>query len=1006
MVNLIGQSLGRYHILEQLGEGGMATVYKAFDTRLERDVAIKVIRRDAFPPSQLDRILKRFEREAKALAKLSHLHIIKVIDYGEHEGSPYLVMEYLPGGTLKQRLGKPMAWQDAVQLLIPIADALEYAHEHNIIHRDIKPSNILLTAKGQPMLTDFGIAKILESEETATLTGTGVGMGTPEYMAPEQWTGQATTQSDIYSLGVVLYEMVTGRKPFTADTPAAILLKQATEPLPRPAVYVRDLPEVFEKVLVKALTRKPEDRYKNIEMFRQSLENLLRGTTKGMSAAVQVPLSKPAKPALQKQTAALQKETASTRIQTITNEPPRKLRTTEPAHPPVAPGQKQTRLRALWIGIGGVLFLVLFGIIGSTMLAGIFAPAATEPPTAAPLIVEPPAATEAPALELPVLFGTPIPYPYAGISVQNAGEVQQLAQWGKGTVNAISWSPDGSLFALATSRGIRLHGGLTLRQIRFIPYTAPVNSVAFSPDGKTLAAGSSDGMVTIWETAGGRLLNSFAGHTYSVNSVAFSPDGQKIASGSSDKTIQIWRASNGELLRILEGHTESVTSIAFSPDSRTLASGAWDKTVRLWRVADGTLLKTLTGHTDGVASVTYSPDGEALASSAYDQSIIIWNSDPATQRCSAQLDNGRSASLSFSPDGGWLAGDALQLARIWDAGDCSLMQTVEGPTGGLVQFSPDGRWLLAVEQFSYNIARVRVGVWSIDKVQEWNPPYGYSIAVSPIEEIVAVFNWTAAGGIIELRQSSDGALVRTIGPDPVADSVMTFSPDGQVLAVGSGETVLLWQVSSGELLQTLNGSAGGKHGATFSPDGTTLAAMTDQNNIDVWSLSTGALLHTMSGHTEWIHALAFTPDGGTLASGSYDDTVKLWRLSDGVLTKTLEGHGADVEDVAFSPDGRYLASGGDDSNIHLWRVSDGTLLHTFMGHTGWVWTVAFSPDGELLASGSGDKTINLWRVTDQQLLQTLTGHTDNVFKVVFGLDGRTLVSGSGDGTIAIWGIAP
>jgi serine/threonine protein kinase len=277
MTNLIGQSLGRYHILEQLGEGGMATVYKAYDTRLERDVAIKVIRRGAFPSEQLDRILKRFEREAKALAKLSHPNIIKVIDYGEHENSPYLVMEYLPGGTLKTRLGRPMPWQEAARIVIPIAEALDYAHEQKIIHRDIKPSNILLTAKGQPMLTDFGIAKMLETEETATLTGTGIGVGTPEYMSPEQWTGTTTTQSDIYSLGVVLYEIVTGRKPYMADTPAAILLKQASEPLPRPGKFVSNVPSSLENILIKALARDPQNRFRTMEAFSDALQKLVQG---------------------------------------------------------------------------------------------------------------------------------------------------------------------------------------------------------------------------------------------------------------------------------------------------------------------------------------------------------------------------------------------------------------------------------------------------------------------------------------------------------------------------------------------------------------------------------------------------------------------------------------------------------------------------------------------------------------------------------------------------------
>src|SRR5512136_2394161 len=182
MSTLTGQSIGRYHILEQLGEGGMATVYKAYDTRLETDVAVKVIRTENLPQSGIERSLKRFEREAKALAKLTHPNIVKVTDYGEYEGKPYLVMPYLSGGTLKQRLGKPMPWWEAVKLLLPIAEALDYAHDQNIIHRDVKPSNILLTGRGQPMLTDFGVAKILEDEETRGLTGTGTGVGTPEYM--------------------------------------------------------------------------------------------------------------------------------------------------------------------------------------------------------------------------------------------------------------------------------------------------------------------------------------------------------------------------------------------------------------------------------------------------------------------------------------------------------------------------------------------------------------------------------------------------------------------------------------------------------------------------------------------------------------------------------------------------------------------------------------------------------------------------------------------------------
>jgi serine/threonine protein kinase len=203
MTDFTGQTIGRYHIIEALGEGGMATVYKAFDTRLERNVAIKVIRTDLFGTTVLNRMLKRFEREAKVLAKLSHPNIVKVLDYGEHDGAPYLVMEYLPGGTLKQKLaGRQISWQDAIRLLMPVARALAHAHASGIIHRDIKPSNILITQTGEPMLSDFGIAKILENETTTELTTSGAGIGTPDYMAPEQGMGQADERADVYALGI------------------------------------------------------------------------------------------------------------------------------------------------------------------------------------------------------------------------------------------------------------------------------------------------------------------------------------------------------------------------------------------------------------------------------------------------------------------------------------------------------------------------------------------------------------------------------------------------------------------------------------------------------------------------------------------------------------------------------------------------------------------------------------------------------------------------------------
>lgn len=269
------QNIGRYEIIRECGRGGMAVVYQARDPKLDRVVAIKLIQANAFAANIFGQVRERFEREARALARLDHSNIVKVLDFGEYEGAPYLVMEYLEGVTLKE-VKKPLRVETAVRLLRPIADALNYVHNEGMLHRDVKPSNIMITKNERVLLTDFGIAKWLEEEDNQQgLTGTGVGIGTPEYMSPEQGLGKKTDgRADEYSLSIVFYELITGRKPFRGDTALAVLMQQANEPVPDPREFVPDLNESVKRFFDRALAKKPEDRYGEMKDYLRDLDGL------------------------------------------------------------------------------------------------------------------------------------------------------------------------------------------------------------------------------------------------------------------------------------------------------------------------------------------------------------------------------------------------------------------------------------------------------------------------------------------------------------------------------------------------------------------------------------------------------------------------------------------------------------------------------------------------------------------------------------------------------------
>jgi Flp pilus assembly protein TadD len=397
-----GENVGAYRIVEQLGSGGMATVYKAYHAALDRYVAIKVIH----PAFRGDaNFASRFRREARVVAKLDHPNIVPVYDFSQHQGSSYLVMRFVEGETLKARLRRgPITLPEILGVVRPVGNALDYAHSQGVLHRDIKPSNVLLRQDGQVFLTDFGLARIVEAGESS-LTRDAL-VGTPQYISPEQamGKGELDARTDIYSFGILLYELFTGRVPFQADTPYAVIHDHIYAPLPLPSSINPNLPPALEQVLLKALAKKPDDRYSTASQLVAAVEQAVARTVGVPPAEAAVKPTPPPKPGA-----------APGDARTVAVEPaqaPTKRPGTAPgpaADAKPTPGVGRRRRRLLLLGALAVLIVVAVAV-GLLVAGGGAREAelqAEETPVAEPPSVEEQPSAEQPAIERPSLKEAP-----------------------------------------------------------------------------------------------------------------------------------------------------------------------------------------------------------------------------------------------------------------------------------------------------------------------------------------------------------------------------------------------------------------------------------------------------------------------------------------------------------------------------------------------------------------------------------------------------------------------
>lgn len=617
--------IAHFDVMRVLGRGGMGVVLEAFDSRLQRNVALKILDPE-LAGDQVSR--QRFCREARAAASITHENVVAVhqVEKSGDDALPYLVMQLISGESLEQRLAreKTLPLREIVRIGMQAAHGLAAAHEQGLIHRDIKPGNILLeSSHDRVKLTDFGLARVAEDVK---LTGTGFVTGTPLYMAPEQALGEAIdARADLFSLGAVLYEMCAGQPPFKGNS-ALVILKQIADTRHRPLRELNpSVPEWLASTIDRLLAKKPGDRIQSAAHLAELLE-------------FQWALMK----------------TSSEDVPTVCQEE-----------------QARRRKRNLWVATGvGAAFLVVGLLAGKFFLAG---PAA--PPAELASAAEPVAVLSANAGAVwSVSFDAASPLVAMGIEDGSVRiwdlptrSVKSLLPAHRGVVWSSLFSPDGQLLATAGDDGlIKLWKPGETQPTREFKHVNAVRGLAFARDGKTLFAGDRDGGLRLWSIDADEPVAQ-AEQPGAVYAVAISPDGQTVATAGTDKIVRLWNAQTLSPKLPLEGHAGPIYGLAFGNDGRHLASVGWDKTVRIWDTGSGLLDRSWEGHSGDVWGVAYSPDGKRLATGGHDGTLKLWNASTGELIATYLGHMAAIHAVAFSPDGKELAsGSRDGSVRIWE----------------------------------------------------------------------------------------------------------------------------------------------------------------------------------------------------------------------------------------------------------------------------------------------------------------------------------------------------